>query len=98
MFLLVEDPDGNRAEATNRLGVWYEKGKHKFIKNPQEAVHWYTLAATVGNGLAMHNLGDCYRNGIEVTADKEKAIELYREAAVKRRKSAARKLNDLDLK
>ena len=67
-------------KACNTLGVWYEKGKHSLPKDPKEAVHWYTMAAGGGNALAMHNLGDCYRDGIGVEKDENEAAQWYNKA------------------
>ena len=75
----AEENSDNNAKAQNTLGVWYEKGKHSLPKDPVEAVRWYTAAAD-REPLAMHNLGDCYRDGIGVARDEAKAIEWYNKA------------------
>ena len=75
----AEENSDNNAKAQNTLGVWYEKGKHSLPKDPVEAVRWYTAAAD-REPLAMHNLGDCYRDGVGVARDEAKAIEWYNKA------------------
>lgn len=67
--------------AANKLGVWYEKGKNGLPVDPKMAVHWYGIAAKKGNGLALHNLGDCYRDGIGVEQDNYTALDYYLQAA-----------------
>lgn len=67
--------------AANTMGVWYEKGRHGLPKDPKQAVHWYTRSANAGYGLALHNLGDCYRDGVGVDADEGMAYQYYFKAA-----------------
>lgn len=74
-----EEGDG-AARARNTLGVWYEKGRHGLPKDPAEAVRWYTAAAEAGEPLAMHNLGDCHRDGVGVPQDEARAVEWYNRA------------------
>ncbi|MCQ2444127.1 MAG: ankyrin repeat domain-containing protein [Mailhella sp.] len=69
------------AKAANTLGVWYEKGREGLAADPQAAVRWYRKAASGGSALAMHNLGDCYRDGIGVGRDHAEAFAWYRKAA-----------------
>ena len=75
--------NGGRADAAkiNSLGVWHERGKHGFQKNAAKAYEYYELAASHGNALAMHNLGDLYRQGKGVLHDGAQAFEWYRKAA-----------------
>ena len=77
-----------RAEAgdaamANAIGTWYEKGKHGLPRSGSEAFAWYQKAAKLGSGLALHNMGDCYRDGIGVSQDREKALECYLACAAK---------------
>lgn len=67
--------------SANKLGVWYEKGKNGLPVDPKKAVYWYSVAAKKGNGLALHNLGDCYRDGIGVEKDLYTALDYYFQAA-----------------
>ena len=69
------------AKAANSLGVWYEKGREGLAADPEAAVRWYRRAAAGGNALAMHNLGDCFRDGIGVERDHAEAFAWYRSAA-----------------
>ena len=71
--------EASDSKACNTLGVWYEKGRHGLPKDPEEAVNWYRLAA-IDNALAMHNLGDCYRDGIGVEKNENEAAEWYDKA------------------
>lgn len=67
--------------AANRLGVWYEKGRRGLPVDVKQAVYWYSVAAKANNGLALHNLGDCYRDGIGVKKDEHIAFDCYLKAA-----------------
>lgn len=69
------------AAAANSLGVWYERGKHGLKQNLTEARNWYQEAAKHGNALAMHNLGDLYRQGKGVRQDSSEAFDWYKKAA-----------------
>lgn len=75
-----EKAEAEDAQARNTLGVWYEKGRHGLPRDPEEAVHWYSAAADGGSSLAMHNLGDCHRDGIGVPRDEAMAEEWYNRA------------------
>lgn len=69
------------ADAANRLGVWYEKGKNGLPADGAKAVEWYRRAAAGGSILAMHNLGDCYLNGTGVPHSPAHAYAWYKQAA-----------------
>lgn len=75
------DSSPEAAAAANSLGVWYEKGKHGLRPNFEEAKNWYELAAEGGNALAMHNLGDLYRQGKGVKQSGGEAFRWYKKAA-----------------
>jgi TPR repeat protein len=64
-------------------------------KDAVEAVELFQRAAARGNVDAEYNLGVCYRRGIGVAADRDKARQLYREAAIKGHNSAQLALGDL---
>ncbi len=49
----------------------------------QTAIAWFDLAAQRGNTDAMINLGIMYETGEGITANAEKAAEMYRQAAEK---------------
>lgn len=85
------------SKAKNTLGVWYEKGKQGLPKDPAEAVRWYEMAA-VDEPLAMHNLGDCYLDGVGVEKDEAKAIEWYNKAIEAGNPIGYEDLGDLYLK
>ena len=74
--------DAERAAAANRLGVWYEKGQHRLVRDAGTAAEWYRVSADAGNALAMHNLGDLYRKGLGVQTDAEQAFDWYQRAAL----------------
>ena len=82
-FRLRAGGDGSPEEtaAANSLGVWYEKGTHGLRKNMEEAKEWYETAAGHGNALAMHNLGDLYRQGKGVRQNSREAFRWYKKAA-----------------
>lgn len=44
----------------------------------QEAVKWFRLAAEQGDEFSLNELAYCYRNGIGVEKDEEKAAMLYK--------------------
>jgi hypothetical protein len=73
---------GDAAKA-NAIGTWYEKGRHGLPRDGSEAFAWYRKAARLGSDLALHNMGDCYRDGIGVAKDWEKALECYLACAAK---------------
>ncbi len=79
-FRLAEAGDAARA---NAIGTWYEKGKHGLPRDGREAFAWYSKAARLGSALALHNMGDCYRDGIGVARDREKELECYLACAAK---------------
>lgn len=74
-------PSQKNAAKINSLGVWHERGLHGLQKNAQKAYEYYQLAAEYGNALAMHNLGDLYRQGKGVERDTAAAFEWYQKAA-----------------
>lgn len=69
------------AKAANSLGVWYEKGQMGLQKDPMLAVSWYLKAAQKGHVLAMHNLGDCYLQGVGTSKNAAEAYAWYKKAA-----------------
>ncbi|MCR4665773.1 MAG: sel1 repeat family protein [Desulfovibrio sp.] len=69
------------ASAANKLGVYYEKGKYGLTPDTAKAVEWYRKAAKAGNILAMHNLGDCYQNGVGVPRNPAEAYAWYKKTA-----------------
>lgn len=74
-------PNPQNAAKINSLGVWHERGLHGLQKNAQKAYEYYQLAAQYGNALAMHNLGDLYRQGKGVPHNGATAFEWYQKAA-----------------
>lgn len=74
-------PSAKNAAQINSLGVWHERGLHGLQKNAEKAYEYYQLAASYGNALAMHNLGDLYRQGKGVERDTAAAFEWYQKAA-----------------
>ena len=75
------DESAGAAAAANSLGLWYEKGTHGLRKDLNEAKEWYETAAENGNALAMHNLGDLYRQGKGVRQNSREAFRWYKKAA-----------------
>ena len=74
-------PSAKNAAQINSLGVWHERGLHGLPKNAEKAFEYYQLAAAHGNALAMHNLGDLYRQGKGVPHNGAAAFEWYQKAA-----------------
>ena len=54
--------------------------KHEIQQNFVEAKYWLDWAIIGGDATAVHNLAWMYQNGLGVTKDKNKAVELYRKA------------------
>ena len=75
------DGSPEAAAAANSLGVWYEKGTHGLRRDAKAAKDWYETAAEHGNALAMHNLGDLYRQGKGVRQNSREAFRWYKKAA-----------------
>ncbi len=69
------------ADAANKLGVWYEKGRYGLPQDAAAAMRWYRRAAAGGSILAMHNLGDCYLNGVGVLENPAHAYAWYKKTA-----------------
>lgn len=66
---------GNSSTAMNNVGNIY------FMqKNYSQAKYWFEKATLKGNGPGMHGLAYLYEYGLGVTADINKAIELYENA------------------
>ena len=80
-FAAAEAPSMGNAAKINSLGVWYERGLHGLRKDARQAFEYYQLAAEYGNALAMHNLGDLYRQGKGVERDPAAAFAWYQKAA-----------------
>lgn len=72
-----EAADGGLAVAMYNLGYEYRY----ILENYQQAFYWYQQAANTGYISAMTELGDLYYNGLGVAVNKQKALELYKEAA-----------------
>lgn len=75
------------AQAQNALGNAFKFG-HGVERNLENAVFWYTKAATAGSKTAMTNLGNMYLGGLGVGQDIAKAVELYEQAALQDEQSA----------
>ena len=71
------------AAMANAIGTWYEKGRHGLPRDGREAFEWYRKASRLGSALALHNMGDCYRDGIGVARDREKELGCYLACAAK---------------
>ncbi|MBQ7064514.1 MAG: elongation factor Tu [Firmicutes bacterium] len=72
--------EAGNAEAQNKLGFSYSKGKG-VEKNTDEALNWYTKAAKKGYPAAQNNLGYYYYKGIGVEQDYHKAVHWFEKAA-----------------
>jgi serine/threonine protein kinase len=76
---LKKAADLNHADAQNKLGVCYEKGRGVEM-NIEKALEWYRKAAEQGNAYAQCNLAFCYANGNGVEKDDEQAEQWYKKA------------------
>ena len=63
-------------EAANKIGLIYDENQN----NSEEAVKWYRKGFEKGYDCSGYNLADCYSNGIGVSQDELKALELYKKA------------------
>ena len=78
---------GADPEAAYTVGVWYSKGLRGLPTDPEMAIYWYKQATTPPKGkqpsaMAMHALGDCYRDGVGVDQDGQTAFDWYRKASL----------------
>ena len=60
--------------AANQIGLIYDENQN----NSEEAVKWYRKGFEKGYDWSGCNLAYCYSNGIGVSQDKQKALELYK--------------------
>ena len=77
---LIEKAEGGDAEAQYLLGLNYGLGIG-VLKDEEEEVKWYRLAADQGHAEAQQNLGVMYDNGQGVLKDFKQAVKWYRKAA-----------------
>ena len=61
-------------EAANKIGLIYDENQN----NSEEAVGWFRKGFEKGYDWSGYNLADCYSNGIGVSQDELKALELYK--------------------
>ena len=61
-------------EAANGIGIIYDDNQN----NSEEAVKWYRKGFEKGYDWSGYNLAYCYCNGIGVSQDELKALELYK--------------------
>ena len=66
--------------AQSNLGFMYDNGRG-VLKDDEEAVRWYRLAADQGYARAQNNLGSMYAKGEGVVKDYQEAARWYRLAA-----------------
>ena len=63
-------------EAANKIGLIYVYDENQ--NNSEEAVKWYRKGFEKGHDWSSYNLAYCYSNGIGVSQDELKALELYK--------------------
>jgi TPR repeat protein len=51
------------------------------LSEPDNALHWYTIAARAGDAMAQFNLGEMYQQGAGIKADFIKGLSLIKQAA-----------------
>jgi TPR repeat protein len=64
-------------------------------KNLEKAVNWFDQAAKLGMPEAQIALGDAYRSGEGVAADREAARQWYQQAASQNHQVAIKRLESL---
>ena len=84
--------DGDE-RAMNNLGILYHEAGGKM--NDSLAEYWFSQSANAGDARGICNLGMCYEDGIAVTRNVKKALELYRKSAAAGYKSAITQLGIL---
>ncbi len=89
----AEQNYGPAIEAKERLAAavseMYNSGLAAFReKQYEEAVRLYNIAAELGHGGALANLGFCYQNGVGTKRNLKKAVACYRRAAMYGKDSA----------
>ncbi|OPZ92571.1 MAG: Stage V sporulation protein K [Firmicutes bacterium ADurb.Bin419] len=78
-FSLFQELDTLHIDAKAFLGYYYLEGLGTSV-DYDLAVQLLETASEAKHEIAMNNLGVCYEFGYGVTANKEKALELYKEA------------------
>lgn len=68
------------AEAAFRLGLMYNQGAEGLEVDPEQAVRWWRVAATLGNAVSMFNLGVMAMNGNGCDMDPVEAVNWFRKA------------------
>ena len=74
------------------MGFLYENGLG-VEQNSEKAFLLYQQAATDGNVVALKNLARCYSEGIGITRDSAKVIELYTNTALRLKSFAITELD-----
>ena len=69
------------ADAQNKLGVCYKLGLADITQNYEEAVKWFTKAASQGFSKAQSNLAFRYLYGEGVAQNSKLAVDLFKKAA-----------------
>lgn len=59
--------------AMNLVASYYQDGKEGFPRDPKQAVHWYTRAATAGDAVSAGDLASMYSRGAGVERNAAKA-------------------------
>lgn len=102
-YLLGEDLECDKAKSFELLTQSAELGytpaqvtlgaEYKYqLKNYQEAVKWFKIAADKGYAPAQHELAWCYLQGKGVEQNPEEAVKLFKKAAEQDNSSACREL------
>lgn len=93
--LLRQAEDKRYAPAVTTLGMWQFRGEHGIKKDTAAAVETFRKAADLGDGMAYFMLGVAYENGIGAPVDKERALNAYKMAYIKRVPDARKSLERL---
>jgi TPR repeat protein len=78
-----------------QLGTLLLQGEEIPLERVTEAVELFGRAAAAGNVDGDYNLGVCYRRGLGLAVDTDRAQQLYRAAAIRGHRSAQLALADL---
>lgn len=79
-LLLKASNDYKIADATYEIGFNYLNGNNGYDKNPKEAIKYFNKAKELKYSEAYYSLANCYKLGLGVEKDINKAFDLMKEA------------------
>ncbi|MBR0279573.1 MAG: sel1 repeat family protein, partial [Synergistaceae bacterium] len=87
-----------KKDSPQELEFLYKEGYRYLGQNDAKAAEYFTIAAEGGHAEAQRMLGSCYRFGLGVSVDLEKARYWYQQAANQGDQAARRALNEPDMR